>query len=479
MTDIIASSKSETNTGPVRYVSRYQNEGKIYTRRVKGFYQRLRRYTGIPLLGAFLLIPWIRIDDRPAMLFDLTAQKFHIFWMTFWPQDGILLAWLLMIAAFVLFTATVLAGRVWCGFTCPQTVWTMMFIWAEDKCEGDRNKRIKLDQQPWSMNKKGMEKLLRKSAKHGLWLTISLITALTFVGYFYGIEDLVVDFATLQASGESYFWVAFFLIFTYLNAGWLREQVCKYMCPYARFQSAMYDKDTMLVTYDHHRGENRGPRKSGSDYQAKGLGDCIDCNWCVHVCPVDIDIRDGLQAECIDCGLCIDACDNVMDKMNYARGLIRFTTQDIINGGRKRIWRPRFIGYLVSSIVIIGLFINMTATRTPLSVDVVRDRGSHLFNLRQGLVENVFQVKINNMGRGEHSYQLSLEGNSAYRFKGMKKVSLEESETLTVPIRVSIPQQTVSQHRDDLSIVVTSLSDPSIQASQLTRFIAPLPTQLN
>jgi cytochrome c oxidase accessory protein FixG len=471
MPDIIASSSDSS----VRYVDRYQAADKIYTRRVKGFYQRLRRYTGIPLLAAFLFIPWIQIDNRPAMLFDLSAQKFHIFWMTFWPQDGILLAWLLMIAAFLLFTVTVLVGRVWCGFTCPQTVWTLMYIWAEDKCEGDRNQRIKLDQQPWSLDKKGFNKLWRKSAKQSIWLLIALITGLTFVGYFYGIRDLVVDFATLKASGETYFWVAFFLLFTYLNAGWLREQVCKYMCPYARFQSVMYDDHTMLVTYDHLRGENRGARKTNSDYQSQGLGDCIDCNWCVQVCPVDIDIRDGLQAECIDCGLCVDACNNVMDKMGYARGLIRFTTQDIINGGKKHIWRPRFIGYLISSIVITGLFIGMTANRTPLSVDVVRDRGSHLFHLANQRVENVYTVKINNMDRGQQRYQISLKGNPAYQFKGMRTVTLEESEVLAVPIRVSIPRDKVERSNDSFFIVVTSLQQPEISAQQLTRFLAPLP----
>lgn len=459
---------ADPSPGNVRYVSVYQDEGKIYTRRIKGFYQRLRRFTGIPLLLSFILIPWFSIAGRPAMLFDLTEQKFHIFWMTFWPQDGILLAWLLIIAAFLLFTVTVLVGRVWCGFTCPQTVWTMMFIWAEDKCEGDRNQRIKLDRQPWTLNK-----ILRKFCKHILWISISLVTGFTFVGYFYDVRDLLPDLFTLKASAETYFWVFFFVSGTYLNAGWLREQVCKYMCPYARFQSAMYDKDTLLVTYDSIRGDERGPRKAGDDYRAKGMGDCIDCSWCVQVCPVDIDIRDGLQYECIDCGLCADACDSVMDKMGYERGLIRFTTQEALATGRTRIWRPALFVYLIASVIMIGLFVENTATRSPVSVDVIRDRGAHLYRSTLNGIENVYTVKINNMGRSEQTFTLSVEGQYRYSLKGRKEVFLEEGEVFTVPIRVRVPKGEMAESRDKIYIVVRSQQDPSVFAQQETSFIGP------
>lgn len=240
---------------------------KIYARSVKGFYQRLRRYTGIPLLAAYFFIPWFSIADRPAVLFDLTAQQFHIFWMTFWPQDGILLTWILIMAAFLLFTVTVFVGRVWCGFTCPQTVWSLMFSWAETLCEGDRNQRIKLEKQPWSINN-----VLRKAGKHSIWLGIALATGLTFAGYFYGIRDLVIEMVTLQASAIACFWVLFFLLCTYLNAGWLREKVCQHMCPYSRFQSVMYDKNTLTVTYDASRGESRGGTKKYGRSQSQRPG---------------------------------------------------------------------------------------------------------------------------------------------------------------------------------------------------------------
>src|SRR5690606_7119122 len=259
---------------------------------------------------------------------------------------------LLMIAAFALFTVTVLVGRVWCGFTCPQTVWTQMVIWAEHFFQGDRNKRIKLDAQPWNA-----ETILRKGATQGFWIRSALIAALTFVGYFFPIRQLIYDLATFQSSLGPVFWVLFFTGATYTNAGFMREQVCKYMCPYARFQSVMYDKDTLTVFYNYKRGEKRGPRKPDEDYKAKGLGDCIDCNWCVQVCPVDIDIRDGLQAECIDCGLCVDACNAVMDKMQYPRGLISFTTEDAIEQGYTRVFRPRLLGYAAVLLTLFSVFV--------------------------------------------------------------------------------------------------------------------------
>ena len=222
-----------------------------------------------------------------------------------------------------------------------------MFIWVEHLCQGDRNKRIKLDGQGWNA-----EKLARMGATHFLWLLISVVTALTFVGYFVPVRDLIIGLVSLDLGLATLFWLGLFSLATYLNAGWLREQVCKYMCPYARFQSVMYDKDTLSVTYDSKRGESRGPRKASEDYKAEGKGDCIDCSWCVQVCPVDIDIRDGIQYECIDCGLCVDACNSVMDKVGYERGLIRFTTEDELETGQTRVLRPRLIGYLVALLVM-------------------------------------------------------------------------------------------------------------------------------
>lgn len=458
-----------------KYVDLYAaGNTKIYTRKVRGFFQRLRRYTGIPLLLGYLLLPWLTIDGRQAVLFDLPARKFHIMWMTFWPQDFMLLAWLLIIAAFALFTVTVLVGRVWCGFTCPQTVWTMMYIWAEDKCEGDRNARIKLDKAPMSFSK-----FRKKAAKHGLWLLIAFVTGLTFIGYFYDVRQLTIDLFTFSANPIGVFWVLFFTAGTYINAGFLREQVCKYMCPYARFQSVMYDYDTMLVTYDYKRGEARGKRKPRDDYRAAGLGDCIDCGWCVQVCPVDIDIRDGLQYECIDCGLCVDACDSVMDRMKYPRGLIRFTTQDAIETGESHVVRPRFIGYVVAVIAMVCLFAYTVATRTPLSVDVIRDRGAKLFRETSDRIENVYMVKINNMGQGESYFKVEVRANeigeqtSDYRLKKNYRAYLEEGEIFSLPVSVRIDKDKLESAKTTIYFVVTSEDNPGVSAVQKASFIGP------
>lgn len=452
----------------IRYVNLYEADDKIYTRRITGFYQRLRRYTGIPLMLGFLLMPWLVIDGRPAMLFDLPARKFHVLWMTFWPQDSMYLAWLLIISAFLLFTVTVLVGRVWCGFTCPQTVWTQMFMWAEHVCEGDRNKRIKLDAQSWSL-----EKVLRKSSKQVIWIGIALITAMTFVGYFTPIRTLVTEFFTLELDIVPLFWVLFFVAATYLNAGFMREQVCKYMCPYARFQSVMYDKDTLTVFYNAVRGEKRGPRKPNEDYQAQGLGDCIDCSWCVQVCPVDIDIRDGLQAECIDCGLCVDACNSVMDKMNYPRGLISFTTEDAIQNGKTKVFRPRLLGYGLMLGIMISLFVYSLAIRVPVGVEALRDRGVSMYRLAGDDVQNVYTLKINNMDRKTHIYDVEVEGDFDFRIEGYKKMPAIEGEVLTMPIRVVVKQSALTTHKTDIRFRVRAQDNPDITATHKTLFIGP------
>ena len=464
----------------IQYRNLYESDDKIYTRKISGFYQKLRRYTGLPLLAAFILMPWLVIDGRPAMLFDLPERQFHILWLTFWPQDGALLAGLLIIAAFALFTVTVLVGRVWCGFTCPQTVWTSMFIWAEHFCQGDRNKRIKLDQQPWTL-----EKIWRKGSTQMLWIAIALITGLTFIGYFVPVRDLLLafvpnvnpqsGFVTWDIHPAAAFWVFFFAGATYLNAGFMREQVCKYMCPYARFQSVMYDKDTLTVSYDAARGESRGPRKANEDYKAAGKGDCIDCSWCVQVCPVDIDIRDGMQYECIDCGLCIDACNSVMDKVGYERGLIRFTTEDALETGKTHVLRARFIGYSLALVTMLAGFIYIVTSRVPVSVDVIRDRGARLYRVSGEQVQNVYTVKINNMDRHSHTYIVKVEGEHAYRVRGYRPMELEEGEVFTMPLRVSVPKAALTASQNEIFITVQARDDETVSARQKTSFIGPAP----
>ena len=460
-------SSAPTDTG-IRYVNLYEADDKIYTRRITGFYQRLRRYTGIPLMLGFLLMPWLVIDDRPAILFDLSTRKFHILWLTFWPQDAIYLAWLLVIAAFLLFTVTVLVGRVWCGFTCPQTVWTQMFIWAEHLCEGDRNKRMKLDAQPWNF-----EKIWRKSATQSIWIAISLVTGLTFVSYFVPARELVVNFFTFNLDLMTAFWVLFYLGATYMNAGFMREQFCKYICPYARFQAVMYDHDTLTVSYNPVRGEKRGPRKPGEDYKAQGLGDCIDCSWCVQVCPVDIDIRDGLQAECIDCGLCVDACNTVMDKMGYPRGLISFTTEDAIKNGKTKILRPRLFGYGLMLLIMISLFVYSIVTRVPVGLEAQRDRGVRMYREVEDTIQNVYTLKISNMDRSTHIYDVEVEGDYNFDVQGYKSIPAIEGEVLTIPVRVAVKKDELKSQKSEIRFRVRARENPDITATNTTTFIGP------
>ncbi len=454
----------------IRYVNLYEAESKVYTRRISGFYQKLRRYTGLPLIAGFVLMPWLVIDGRPAMLFDLGERKFHVLWLTFWPHDAMYLAWLLMIAAFLLFTVTVLVGRVWCGFTCPQTVWTQMFIWAEHFFQGDRNKRIKLDAQPWNV-----EKVLRKGATHTMWLLIALITSLTFVGYFVPIRDLIYQLATFQAELGPAFWVFLFTTATYMNAGFMREQVCKYMCPYARFQSVMYDKDTLTVFYNYLRGEKRGPRKSHEDYKAQGLGDCIDCYWCVQVCPVDIDIRDGLQPECIDCGLCVDACNAVMDKMGYERGLISFTTEDAIQQGHTKVLRPRLFAYGAVLLVLMSVFAYSIATRVPVGLEVLRDRGARMYRVAGPDIQNVYTIKINNMDRTSHVYDVTVKGDYPFELQGYRPVPIAEGEILAMPVRVAVKRRDLNQVQTTITLQIQARDNPDIKAEHKTSFIGPQP----
>ncbi|HSP58673.1 MAG TPA: cytochrome c oxidase accessory protein CcoG [Halomonas sp.] len=386
----------------------YASRRHLYVREIKGVFQRLRRGTNWALMLGFFLLPWLNWGDRPAIWFDLPGREFHIFATTFYPQEFILLSWLLIICAFGLFFITVFAGRVWCGYTCPQSVWTFLYIWVEHRLEGSRNQRIKLDRQPMSA-----DTMRRKTAKHAIWLAIALATGVTFVGYFTPIRDLVVALPTLDASGWAYFWIGFFTVFTYLNAGWLREQVCIYMCPYARFQSVMFDANTLIVSYDEARGEPRGARRKSLTHQearAAGHGDCVDCDLCVQVCPTGIDIRNGLQYECITCAACIDACDSVMDKMGYPRGLIRYTTEKALEGKPSRILRPRLLGYLAALLVMIGVFAWAVADRTPLGMDIERERSQLYQMTRDGQISNVYTLTVRNLDNRDHDYRLSVSG---------------------------------------------------------------------
>ena len=306
-------------------IALYAAHKKIYPRSTEGFFTRWRWALVFITQLMFYGLPWLEWGQRQMVLFDLGARRFYIFNLVLYPQDFIYLTGILVISALSLFLFTAVAGRLWCGYACPQTVYTEIFLWLEKITEGERSARMRLDAAPWSL-----EKIGRKAAKNFLWIVLALWTGFTFVGYFSPIRELGGDFIARNLSGWQAFWVFFYGFATYGAAGYMREQVCKHMCPYARFQSAMFDKDTLIVTYDVERGEPRGARSKKADLSMLSLGDCIGCNLCVQVCPTGIDIRDGLQYECIGCGACADACDAVMDKVGYARGLVKYSTQNAL-----------------------------------------------------------------------------------------------------------------------------------------------------
>lgn len=451
----------------VEVVDLYANREKIYTRAFTGIFRNLRMLGGAALFLLYFGTVWLNWNGRQAVWWDLPERKFHIFAASYWPQDFVLLSALLIIAAFGLFFITVFAGRVWCGYTCPQSVFTWVFMWAEKVTEGDRNQRMKLDKAPMTA-----QKLLRKLAKHGIWVGVSLLTAITFVGYFTPIRQLIPDLLTLEAGGWALFWVGFFTLATYGNAGYLREQVCIYMCPYARFQSVMFDQDTLIVSYDPRRGEHRGPRKRDADYKAEGLGDCIDCKMCVQVCPTGIDIRDGLQVECIGCAACIDACDSIMDKMNYPKGLISYTTEHNLSGQKTQLVRPRLIGYAVALLAMFCVFAWAIASRSLVELDVLKDRVLFREN-EEGRIENVYTLKIMNKAQHEVTYLIEADGLDGLVYEGKSEIKALAGEVLSLPVELSIEPEKLPSSANEITFRLHSVDDPSIKTAADSRFIGP------
>ena len=452
---------------PLKDLTPAQQGGPIHTRSFKGLYRNLRLLGAGALMVMFFGTAWIDWNGQQAVLWDLDSKQFHIFGATFWPQDFILLSAILMIAAFGLFFITVVAGRIWCGYSCPQSVWTWMFMWVEKVTEGERHQRIRLDAAPWSFNK-----LLRRGAKHGLWLAISLATAIGFVGYFTPVRDLVGDLLSWQVGATTAFWLLCFTAATYFNAGWLREQVCVHMCPYSRFQSAMFDADTQLVTYDAARGEARGPRKKNSDPAAAGLGDCIDCTVCVQVCPTGIDIRDGLQIDCISCGACIDACNGVMDQMGYARGLIRYTSKRAMAGGKTHWLRPRLVGYAIALLLMIGGLVWGLQERSLINLDISRDRSVFRAN-SNGEIENIYTLKVLNKTQQSREYSLSLTDAERFNTQGLGNLQVPAGETGTIAVRVSHRDPAVAAGSEPLEFVVQDLNDATSKVSDESTFVSP------
>ena len=451
--------------------SLYARHEKIYPREVHGVYAGLRSLGVLGLLGIFYGSEWLRWDGHQALLLDLPARKFHIFGLTLWPQDFIYLAFLLILAGLGLFFVTALIGRVWCGYACPQTVWTEAFLWIERKVEGNRLQQMKLDKAPWDFRK-----LRIKGTKQFLWIIFSLWTGFTFVGYFTPIDELAVRLGAFDLGPWESFWVLFYGFATYGNAGWMREQVCKYMCPYARFQSAMFDDDTLIISYDSLRGEKRGSRKRSDDPKEKGLGSCIDCTLCVQVCPTGIDIRDGLQYECIACSACIDACDDVMDKMNYPRGLIRYTTQNTMDGKKTHIVRPRILIYAAILTALAGLFVYSILQRQPIELDVLRDRNQLFRETIDGRIENVYTLKIINMDQQAHDYQLSASGIPGLTLvTDGSDIHALSGEVVEMIVRLQADEGELEVRSTRVEFELTATDTEGLSIVEEARFLGPAP----
>ena len=451
----------------------FEARRKIQPRSIAGRFARWR-WALVWLTQLFFYgVPWLQIHGRQALLFDLEQRRFYIFGWLLYPQDFIYLAVLLIVSALALFLFTTVAGRLWCGFSCPQTVYTEIFMWVERRLEGDRSARLRLDASGW-----GLEKLARRGGKHALWLLIALWTGLSFVGYFVPIRSLLPEVLAFTGPWQI-FWVLFYALATYGNAGFLREQVCKHMCPYARFQSAMFDRDTLIVTYDAARGEARGPRPKGLDHRAQGLGECIDCTLCVQVCPAGIDIRDGLQYECIGCGLCIDACNSVMDRMHYPRGLIRLSTQNgMARGWRqgelvRRILRPRVLVYGAALAAISTAMAASLALRTPLKLDVVRDRGTLSRIVGGGQIENIYRIQIGNATERDQRYTLSAAGIEGLRVASDTEVEVGAAQDRWVVVRLQAPYGAAQPGSHGVEITAAAVGEAGLVQQAHTTFLVP------
>jgi len=459
--------KQPNTTGDTQTL--YAKHNVIHPRSTTGFFTNLRRLAVVSLLGLYYAVPWLMWDGRQAILFDLPARKFYIFGVVFWPQDAIYLTFLLSIAAFALFFFTTLAGRLWCGFACPQTVWTEIFIWMERWVEGDRPQQLKLEKMPMNAYK-----LRIKLTKHLLWIVFSLWTGYTFVGYFTPIHVLTTELLAFNASGWETFWVFFYSFATYGNAGWLREQICIYMCPYARFQGAMFDRDTFVVAYDEKQGEPRGAKKRNETQQ---LGDCVDCSLCVQVCPTGIDIRDGQQYQCITCTACIDACDEVMVKLNRPKGLVGYTTENILEGKTTHVLRPRILIYGALLLFFMTAIVYSISQRIPLALEIIRDRNSLFRETNEGLVENVYIVKLLNMDQQDHTYQITAEGIEGLTLElAQQNLTVPMGKVVDIPLSLRADPAKLAKRSVNVSITAQAIDNPTLKVSRDSRFVGPMKT---
>jgi len=458
---------SEKDSATIHPAIDAQAAQKIYVKSTSGRFQHLRRFSLTLLLGMYFAFVWIEVDNAPLIWFDLTLQKFHLFGVIFWPQDFELLAFALIISAFGLFFITALFGRVWCGYTCPQTVWSFMFMWLEEKIEGARHQRIRLDNAPWTPGK-----ALKKTLKHTSWMALALLTGLTFVGYFYPIRVLLQDLTQFAVTDlGTLFWIAFFTLATYINAGWLREKVCIYMCPYARFQSVMFNEKTMIVGYDVHRGEPRGSRSRKADDST--LGDCVNCQLCVQVCPTGIDIRDGLQYECIGCALCIDACDDVMTRLDKPKGLIRYASEVELETGKKTArFDMRAVGYGAFLLLGVAVFTGLLAFRDQAELVVIRDRFGLYHDNGLGDVENHYTLKLINKREQADVFALWVEGLPGARLS-QNELRIGPGEVKSFPISIAIDPRALPEVSNVVQLNAQSKSRPEISTQTNSKFLGP------
>ena len=454
-------------------VSLYEAHKKIYPRSVSGLFSKWRWAMVFLTQLVFYGMPWLEWGQRQAVLLDLNARRFYIFNLVLYPQDFIYLTGILVISAFSLFLFTAVAGRLWCGYACPQTVYTEIFLWLEKLTEGDRSARMRRDAGPWNV-----DKIWRKTAKQVLWVSVALWTGFTFVGYFTPIHELGHEVLLNALSSWETFWICFYGFATYGFAGHMREQVCKHMCPYARFQSAMFDKDTLIVTYDKERGEPRGARSKKADLSTLNLGACVDCSLCVQVCPTGIDIRKGLQYECIGCGACADVCDTVMDKVGYPRGLVKYSTENAVNQHwtkaqtLRHVLRPRVLVYVaILGAIVVAMAVSL-ALRTPFKVDVVRDRGTLARIANGGRVENVFRLQIMNATETSQSFHLTVDGLPGLAIASEEDVEIESTQARWVAVRVQLPFDAAKPGTYPIHFQIVAKASAA-QVSEKSVFIVP------
>ncbi len=437
--------------------SLYEVRQKIYPRAVHGAYAWLRWAAVWATQLVFYGAAWLTWNDRQAVLFDIAHRKFYLFGLVFWPQDVIYLTVLLVVAALSLFLFTALAGRVWCGYSCPQTVYTEIFMWVERVIEGDRNARMRLDKQPPA------QRWPRKATKHAAWLAIAFWTGFTFVGYVTPIHELWRELLSLSTGPWETFWIAFYGFATYGNAGWMREQVCKYMCPYARFQSAMFDKDTLVITYDAKRGEPRG--------KGKAKGDCVDCGICVQVCPTGIDIRKGLQYECIGCAACIDGCNQVMEKLSRPHNLIRYSTTHAMEGTPTRVLRPRVLAYAFVLLAIGAAAAASLYMRVPVKLDIIRDRAAIAREVEEGVIENVYRLQIMNTVEQARAFEMSVSGLPGLQLWGEPTIGVGAATSRIVPVKVRLPAGAAEPGSHPIEFHLRALGVDGVEVRERSVFV--------